>query len=1175
MKKNYPLLPYSNNIDTTTKECWDELLQDKFLDKSRIDSIEDDDTSGRMMTAAIPNPLARILLFKNAFNYFDQSISNKKYKFDGPYSYIVSDCLDLIQFMYEKPAELFIIKEWNIVENINKLINSQNLRHQKLGKTLLGFLDNEFKDLDFDTIHLIYYKPDIDAKEILIGGTSPYTIFYTSPNWNRYLKDNDVKIFSNTNDDIFFDEDPLALESRAELYKKYLYYISSENTSAELRLPNNAISSYIKKVKNTFDSDLSIEDVANTLEDYEFKESASNSIKIKVSNFTLKRQKNSTNIQSDLFINAELDTYKNNHNIGGNLPIVIGEKMEFNGVYFNNIPYTKDLEVNSSAAINLRKIPTKDRASGTIYPYLNSNDFFTDNLIKIPYQINDEQFYTGSIENSLFSNKYQYLLPLTKTYFNFFSPSSLHAIDEENNNKRLTVSYEADYIVFILNIPVSNKSKTKKSYVKLSKKYKLEDAVESNVGFSMFPRLRYGVYEGRNFIKKYNFYNILSFYEGDNEIELNFFEINSVDKIKNDLIHDSTRLTNKDFGTSIHYQIKCSFDFIELIIKGTNNSGIIAPIFIDKADAPNSYNASIDFGTSNTFVAFSDGDTSNPSALTFDKNEANELVAYLNKKDKEGNTFLFGEISQGMKAVLQKEFIPPHIGSSKDKNQVSFPIRTVSVRSSTNVLDENKNLFLFSNLAFHYDTDDTIKDNDKNHYEYITNIKQKVELDSSGVNKIDTINILVELLWLIKCKVLLNGGSLKNDRLKIIWTYPSTGVFKKTLIDYFNIAKQIVFGIDSDVSLSKNLSESIAPFIYLSKNKNMTIDGKAINIDIGGGTTDIVIKDSNKEGSDDEYVISSVKFAGNDLWGNGINDSKKTNGYIRAWEKKNLEKLNKLNTNNIEYIYYDSLCKRQNVNASDKLNILFKYNEKFEFTSIFSDFSNNYDYLKLPLLLHLSSIMYYTLSLFVQKSTNSNSLFGITFSGKGSTYLNILFSNNDDIKLFVSNYIKAYNTIKGTSIQLTDKRNIVLAENPKEVTAYGALYDNGDFKETTLYPATNIFNFRPDIKIGKGILGINQINNSISNDEIRESLINEYKLFFTILLETDEMIEVYPKISPNLIELLQNFSLIDNDIFKNSLINSLQFYKDKDKEDSKFFYPLKNALYEISELLFEKNFNTK
>jgi hypothetical protein len=65
----------------------------------------------------------------------------------------------------------------------------------------------------------------------------------------------------------------------------------------------------------------------------------------------------------------------------------------------------------------------------------------------------------------------------------------------------------------------------------------------------------------------------------------------------------------------------------------------------------------------------------------------------------------------------------------------------------------------------------------------------------------------------------------------------------------------------------------------------------AVNIDIGGGTTDVMMfMEAAGVNRQDRYVTTSFRFAGNDLWGSGYKGKLKDNGFIKnytAYQKAN------------------------------------------------------------------------------------------------------------------------------------------------------------------------------------------------------------------------------------------------------------------------------------------------
>lgn len=144
-------------------------------DTARIPHITDTVGSGialSKMGTSIPTPFARVFLFKTAFEMVNGSPDGADD--NSAYGKLVSECLDFLEFIYGY-GDAIVVKPWNVDSNISALRNSASKGHQVLGKSLENFALN----LGVKDIYLIYYNG------VLIGGTSPFTLVYTSPNWQR------------------------------------------------------------------------------------------------------------------------------------------------------------------------------------------------------------------------------------------------------------------------------------------------------------------------------------------------------------------------------------------------------------------------------------------------------------------------------------------------------------------------------------------------------------------------------------------------------------------------------------------------------------------------------------------------------------------------------------------------------------------------------------------------------------------------------------------------------------------------------------------------------------------------------------------------------------------------------------------------------------------------------
>jgi hypothetical protein len=172
------------------KKDW-ESRQSKLGDNA-ISTITDDLEAGNpsKVATSIPNPFARMYLFDTAFQMVKLGHKQVGYTL---YNTLVSDCLDVFQLLYNigDGSNLKFIK-WNkqnelqVLKSKPDLIEGSRQRihpHRLLAQSLEMALKSE-RFIGFEDLYFIFYK------DILLGGTSPLTIFYTSPNFQRIMEEN-------------------------------------------------------------------------------------------------------------------------------------------------------------------------------------------------------------------------------------------------------------------------------------------------------------------------------------------------------------------------------------------------------------------------------------------------------------------------------------------------------------------------------------------------------------------------------------------------------------------------------------------------------------------------------------------------------------------------------------------------------------------------------------------------------------------------------------------------------------------------------------------------------------------------------------------------------------------------------------------------------------------------
>ena len=104
----------------------------------------------------------------------------------------------------------------------------------------------------------------------------------------------------------------------------------------------------------------------------------------------------------------------------------------------------------------------------------------------------------------------------------------------------------------------------------------------------------------------------------------------------------------------------------------------------------------------------------------------------------------------------------------------------------------------------------------------------------------------------------MNGGDLSAT--KLAWFYPASMSSKrvKEIEDIWIELYTLYFGGDPETQIV-TMSESIVPYYYYKKNSKATTN--VVSVDIGGGTSDILLV---KDGI--PLYLSSCRFAANSIF---------------------------------------------------------------------------------------------------------------------------------------------------------------------------------------------------------------------------------------------------------------------------------------------------------------------
>lgn len=1114
---------------------------------------------------SIPTPIARMFLFKTAFDILATQVRDNHADSRSIYSGLVSETLDLLELLYKSGSDenKFRYQKWdfdNSQQDDNVVLKFFGNDH---GHRLLA---ESFKQAAAQSpfnnkieITLIYYKEG--NKEILVGGTSPFTFVFTSPNFKRKMRDRGFRSIAGLiSNDILFDSDYKQLHERDDAFIKYIENLA---TTPGITASFSGFAEYVINTKNRNHNRFN--GTIADLQDIQFDD-----IPLSVSGIHLKQlgeedYKKNINFHSDFKIELPDDTFYDEKNT--KCPLFLLDKMSYDGQYSTPSshwsPTTRVSENEYSETtideIKERELPGLD---GFHYPFLSSFDFFERCLIKLPgYALNDDRFLC-------LTNNQVFIYPIKPIFFHFFPISKI--------KNYLSIEVKGEVVSIILKVPIFGPTKNRREFI-CRKTYDVDSIINYTGILGIFPFTK----ASQTNLLHINKYTVAS-YEKTNE---SLF-LDSIKFFKKSGIHalptaPFQRSNYDDINTkTTYYQLNESFDIIQLNFRKDNSNcgGVIIPKFKEVENGTEQYIYAIDFGTSNSHVEF--GRVVNErvtETAPFIIDENSMQMSLLNKPKEVvlndgAERYNDYERSMGFKIdtarkVTLREFVPFQIGNQKSAS-VKFPFRTATCESNGFIANHSNNrLFLDANIGFNID-EDALQDNIR----YKTDLKWLLERANNDQFNINRVSIFFrELLLFIRTKVLMEDNNLRGDitQLKVALSFPiSMGIgLKNQLIKIFDTQRIEILGVNS-LPLCE-VTESIAPY-YQLKYKNTNIQNDSFcNIDIGGGTTDIVLIDRNSANYNELFCFcSSFKFAGRQLWSSGSNEfNLSDNGFV-SYYKNFIERTDPKIFNELQRVLNSNSNRTEDV-----VGLLFSKPE-YKFSDIFSDNKE----LKVVPLIHYTSILFYITRLAQFKNVELPR--NISFSGKGSEYLSLIFPSNNDLKGYTQKVLGIFSG-KSTRPDFGIERN----NEPKVITAKGSVHfaneridqnnddwgnnpqTNNNEKILTLIE-TNYKGFKDFSLEGQALT----YGSLAGNNEYYNDIMSNHLEFFTLLFSNQELCNIINKrLEIKDFSFYKDFFLLQNgnitnegklrDSFKATLAN----LNPTDKvTDSPFFFALNYSLIELS-----------
>lgn len=1181
--------------------------------KSGVGSIDDSIEGGNAgkVGTSIPTPFARVYLFETAFTFVSNNKTRKEYNF---YDQLVTQALDLLQLVFEKGKDPRLkIYEWNAQAQINELVkNGFKEGHRALANSLNMSVQS---NPNLKTINLIEFDG------IILGGTSPFTLTYTSPNAIRQLTEKNIELFANDKSPLFKERSIKHLKERSREFQRYIYWLVMKNNIADFTKDNTPLASFFNYVKSQ-NIEVSDEEMGEVRDSYFEKvrmrsENGSADVTLSViGDLVLRVNAEPINMrESDFYMRPSIHCFGD-----GPIPVILptdGDSSYDGWQYTKNDIWqsftTFEYWAIADTKVEDRQLPTngaQNKLTTNKYPWLTTGDFFEASLILLGYDLNTKRYF---FPNAGKTNP-QFLLPIRREYFKYFRKEDLmenlkcEIINDSRDEKRIAA------VSFELKLKLQNREN-----IVLRRTYTAPRAGErpdfpivsfsDGMSFGVFPFFRC---ENEEDVK--NEYSIYLYGSSTdvNFAQLKFFKQNFETEQVEQVCDSDTdgrgegviRTKTADTGYSRLYNLRNdtsnSFDLIEVNIldkKGTTGRGLALPLWIKLPVTDTNKEAiiSIDFGTSNTYVSYLDNGSAKPLTIGTEDQQMvllnNSSLKHGTKKVQYRNTDDFGDASY-MNQFL-REFVPSIIGnpdSIADDEYIEYPIKTATIEKQNFKAEDT--LFSGISIGFNIDNEKSAVETDR--FRYVTDLKWSAE-EHKG--KQDQDNNLAEFnkdksriqafcdqtLWMIKNKLIMKGYS---KDVKMMYFYPDSmsevgrGIFKES---WDNAVKSIFEKRGFDVSVKEEL-EAISPYYsLLILNGNKIYNKSTANIDVGGGTTDYFILDQSHIKLDSDGAESgkayeaSIFFAGNDLWGATYPESTnhgryQYNGFVEYMKSKVPDC-----PQQAKDLYN---CYDKDKGMADFSGFFFKNDSLFGF----SDKISNHEKFRFIVFLHYASIIFHftdILKLIRKDDPEFKYPEILTFTGKGSEYIKMISKQSGPISEITTQLIRAFGLSDFKGIE------VIRVDNPKALTADGGIYemmsnsslrinlfDKDEFGARKSETITNT----PYERIGKMCLGVAPCTDGIykrgdvvdlkgkAMEHVQEfaeavyhsSLLERTRSFLKINLSDDD----YNKFMEFAQESYETHAAryIKNNIASASM----------PLEESVFFFALKNTLINLSRYYYNK-----
>ena len=1085
-----------------------------------INQIEDPQgASASHEITSIPSPFARIDLVKQAF----KNVADSK-NLDGQtiFHKMVSDSLDVgeIFFKAKNYSDRVKIIYWDKTEHIAELRRNGN---EILAQTLEMYLKQDATAYNFSNMRRIFilgYTGGLRRSRFdVLGATSPATLFFSIANDLSYVTD-EIPF----NNDKPFDSAYNPLYKRDEDFIKCLFALRDGFNGFAAKFPE--VNAYLNLTYQQLSTDLKDEidnTTANNIANYNRQTTTDGNDFVEIIDglfFPMKQDIPRPKNHSDF----EIRPTRSATNPPLALPCTKASKYDRMKLTHATWDGNNPAPYIDKAEISKRRLPQTNEQ----IPYLTISDFLEERIIKMPYKLNSQAFYDANKE----SQNVSYFLPLKDLFFEYFTA------EDVINDRMIEFHKNTGGVKVVLHIPVkggtidyeriyfeNNEPEIFGRDSKNAKDGKNDGGVvtkKDQFAFAMMPNVRFDNPNNAH----YRFALITQIGADNSKYTVDFYN-QECTKIAN--VPQCVRNSgDKTYATNLVFSIeKENIEYVR--ISDQTASGVLLPK-MKQQQSNSDYTFAIDFGTSNThIVCKSDNFKTQPFEIT--------------EADKQINIGLIGVQGNYIEPIF-RELIPELVG----EQQISkFPMRSaLSAAKSTNW---NQAFFALgqANFAYLYE---------KKAVPTYNNVLTNLKWSNNQFNTKQLQCYIESLFFAMRNKVVLNDGRL--DTTKIIWTYPLS-----MTLAHLNNFKQVWEDaykkyFSSNLDNLYDINESVAPYHYYKTINNDTINNIA-TIDIGGGTTDVVIANHGKV-----KYLTSFRFASNSIFGDlSENNEGELNGIIRQFKPEIEAQINANSLNMINEIYEELKAKN---NSADIASLFFSLKDNKELTDKNIDIDFNRllqldNTQKINFLIFYCAILYHLAKIMKAKELDMPRHIG--FSGNGAKVINILTTDKSLLETLTKTIFEQVYGSPYPKNGLT----VILMDNPKEATSSGAIMTGRkeDFNEIKrkklILLGTDSDTFAPD-NLTYGDV-VKDIKNYI--DKVETETEQFFKFLFSLNKGETSFRDNFD-IDQTIVSLAQDICQKDIDTYaENKLQQKLNEVGKQDKiEETMFFYPLSGVLHNLA-----------